>query len=276
MISQRPERHFIRMDRIRKLAAGRTEGGTHIYVLCLFIMMFLLVLFRAMFDNQRLNITKDTVDDALMTSLVSSCVYNKSELSSSGACVIFQQVTPFIGELTDVSIGGRPILDPDPVDVFALPELGFPDTDTYLDNSWKKFEANIKKNLKLDDAMNATISGIDGVVTIAEFCVYNKFYNLDADRNQTDFKFVKYSYNPATGAWSSYQYAPNTYPSTYNSLTKSSYEIRESSVSAKLDFTVVAGTATGFAQTHAGKTQNDYNVPVSYQRIVDIKTVTSP
>ena len=139
-----------------------------------------------------------------------------------------------------------------------------------MSNSWTLFEKNLKRNLKLQDDMTATISGIDGVVTVTDYSIYNKFYNLDEDRNQTDFKFVRYSYNPTSGAWSAYAYAPNTYPSTYNSLTKSNYEITETSISVELAFTVVAGTATGRAQ-QLGYTQNDYNVPVTYHRIVDVK-----
>ena len=252
------------------LSSKRTEGGTHIYLLCMFLMMFLLVLFRAMFDAQRVSITKDTVDDALMTSMVSACVYNRQEKNSSGSVVIYDSVTPLFGEHLRQTVGGRTVVDRNPVDVFSLPEILAPGSDAFLSNSWTLFEKNLKKNLKLQDDMTATISGIDGLVTVTDYSIYNKFYNLDADRNQTDFKFVRYSYNPASGAWSAYAYAPNTYPSTYNSLTKSNYNITETSISVELAFTVVAGTATGMSQ-QLGHTQSEYNVPVTYHRIVDVK-----
>lgn len=259
---------------LHEAAASRAEGGTHIYVLCMFIMMFLLVLFRAMFDAQRLYITKDTVDDALMTSMVSACVYNREEKNSSGAVVLYRTVTPLLGEVLAETVGGRIIPDPDPVDVFSLPDLTLPGGDPFLANSYALFVKNLKKNLKLHDDMTATISGIDGVVTINEFSVYNKFYSVVDDgsgnRVQDEFKFVRYSCNPETGAWSAYAYAPNVYPTTYNSLTKSNYEIRETSISVELGFTVVTGTATGMSQ-ELGHTQAEYNVPVTYHRIVDVK-----
>ena len=143
--------------------------------------------------------------------------------------------------------------------------------DPFLQNCWTLFLKNFKNNLKLNDDMTATISGIDGVVSVAEFSVYNKFWNLDENWQHTDFMFVKYTYNVAGGSWSASAYAPNTYPTTYNSLTHSTYTITESSVSAQLAFNVVAGTATGKAQ-ELGFTQADYNVPVTYQRVVDVKS----
>jgi len=263
-------------ERFRRLARARTEGGTHVYVLCLFIMMFLLVLFHAMFDYQRLAITKDTVDDALVTSMISACVYNKEELASSGSAVIYQSLTPSYGEHTMLSPGGHLVVDPTPTDVFSLPEIYAASSDTYLQNCWTLFLKNFKKNLKLGDDMVATISGIDGVVSVTEFSVYNKFYNLDVDRNQTDFMFVKYSYNPSSGAWSAYGYAPNTYPTCYNSLTHSNYQIVESSIATQLSFTVVAGTASTGMTNLTGVIQADFNVPVTYQRVVDVKLATAP
>lgn len=253
------------------LICRKTEGGTHIYLLCLFLMMFLLVLFRATFDRQRMVITKDTVDDALVTSMVSACIYNKEELGSSGAAVIYRSVTPKLGDQTMITPGGQVVIDPTPVDVFSDPQILVPGSDPFLTTCWQSFLKNFKKNLKLGDDMVATISGIDGVVNVTEFSVYNKFYNLDEDRFQTDFMFVRYTYNPSGDAWAAYSYAPNTYPTTYNSLTHSMYQITESSISTQLSFTVVSGTATAGMMELAGVTQADYNIPVSYQRVVDVK-----
>ena len=255
---------------ISRLLSRKVGGGIQIYILIFFFMMFLLVLFRLVLDAQRLTITKDNVDDALVTSMVSACVYNKNEKNASGAVVIYRDVTPRFGARMTLTEGGREKADPQPADVLSMPELLDPLGDEYLQKSWDCFIRNFKQNLRLADDLTASISGIDGQIEIEEFSIYNKFYNLDHDRQQTDFMFVRYTYHPDSDAWSAYAYAPNTCPKAYNSLTKTESQIKESSISTKISFRVVAGTETSLTR-EIGRTQADYSIPVTYQRIVDIK-----
>ena len=269
MTSQKQERPFTIKRFLQCFGTAKTEGGVHIYILILFFMMFLIVLFRVLLDTQRMGITKDMVEDALMTSMVSACVYNKEEKNASGAIVIYRKLTPLGSEMFEFE-GGRAHLNKVPINIFSMPEMLSPSGDAYLQKSWEIFLKNLKKNLRLNDDMTANISGLSDKVKVEEYAVYNKFYNLDADRKQKDFKFVKYSYYPETDRWSAYEYTPNTYPTTYNSLTKSNYKIQETSISVKISLNVVGGTATAFANK-LGKTQNDLNVPVTYQRVVDVK-----
>lgn len=239
------------------------------YVLCLFVLMIILVLFRVLYDSKRVHITHDMVDDALTTALISACVYNTDELALSGATVIYDTVTP-VREPSYIisSITGQPILDTTPYDTINDGKLFSPGADAYLNGAYQKFVRNLKQNLKLDDAMNSTISGISGQVAITDFSVYNKFYNMDEDGNHTDFRIVKYTYSP--GGWSAYPYGINSTASCYNSLDHSNYTVVETSVSACIAFDVVTGKHSDWAAP--GLTEDDYRASVSYQRVVDITT----
>lgn len=253
---------------IEGLLGGKVRGGTQIYVLCLAILLCMVIAFRVLFDYARVQITHDAADDAIMTSLVSACVYNPDELALSGSSVIYATVTPVKEPHYVISqITGEPVLDTTPYDTINDAVLFCPGDDAYLAACYERFLKNLKKNLKLDDAMNAAISGIDGTVTISEFSVYNKFYNLDEDGNQTDFRFVKYTYVPG-GGWAVYPYNINEYAESYNSLDHATYTVRETSVSACITFQVVTGTYIDWAMP--GYTADDMKTSVSYQRVVDI------
>jgi len=260
--------------KIRDFLTKRTEGGTQIFIFGLFIVLFLVVLYRVMFDYQRMGITKDAVDDALVTSMISGCIYNRDEFASSGNVAIYRKVTPNLGENIQISLAGIAYIDDTPVDVIGGTDIGMiyenGSVDSFLTNSYTQFEKNLKKNLKLDGNMIALISGIRGEVRVDEFSIYNKYYNLDEDRNQTDFRFVKYTYNRYTCAWSVAEFAPNTYPSVYNSLTKTNTQLTETSIVSKLSFDFATLSFTSKLQS-MGYSENDTKVNVSYQRIVDVK-----
>lgn len=243
-------------------------GGVQIYVLCLCILLCMVILYRVLFDYTRLQITHDTVDDALTTALVSACVYNADELALSGSAVIYSTVTQ-VSEPDEIlsQITGRPAPEAEPFNTVNSVALLAPGNDPYLEGCFERFLRNLKKNLKLDDAMNATISGIDGTVTVSEFSVYNKFYNLDAVGNQTDFRIVKYTYVHGVG-WTAYPYNTNEYAESYNSLDHAAYTVSETSVSACITFRAVTGTYIDWAMP--GYTADDMKASVSYQRIVDI------
>lgn len=238
-------------------------------MICVIMLMSMIVLFRVLFDQERVHITYDMVDDALTTSLVSACVYNTDELALSGATVIYKTVTP-VKEPNYIisSVTGQPMLDTTPHDTINDDALFSPGTDIYLNGAYQRFVKNLKKNLKLDNSMNATISGIDGTVTISEFSVYNKFYNLDEDGNPTSFRIVKYTYS--SGGWSAHPYTINATPTCYNSFGHSNHTIVETSVSARISFNVVTGSVIEWAMP--GLSESDLRTSVSYQRVVDIKS----
>jgi hypothetical protein len=246
----------------------KAQGGAQMFVLCMLIMIFIVVLFRVLFDYQRVHITYYSVEDALTTSLISSCVYNRDEQSLSGATVIYRTVTAaskpneLLADLT-----GLPVYDSTPFDAVNSSELTNLMADPYLDGCYDRFLKNLKQNLKLDDSMNAIISGIDGTVSIDEFCIYNKFVNLNADGTPGDFRIVKYT-RVSDGVWVAFPYNVNQTATCYNSLDHTDYTVTETSVSAKLSFSVVAGTNANW-NTAPGAITN-ITAPVTYQRIVDI------
>lgn len=253
---------------IRCLLCKKVRGGVQIFVLCLCILLCIVVLYRVLFDYERVQITHDAVDDAITTALVSSCIFNTDELALSGSTVIYSTVTPVKEPNYIISIiTGEPVLDTTPYDTINDAALLNPGEDAFLTQCYERFERNLKKNLKLDDAMNATISGIDGTVAISEFTVFNKFFNVDEDGNQTDFRIVKYTYVPG-GSWTAYPYNINQYAESYNSLDHTSYEVCETSVSACITFRVVTGTFIDWAMP--GGNPDDMKTAISYQRIVDI------
>lgn len=253
---------------IEYLIGGKTRGGIQIYVLCLITLLCFVVFYRVLFDYTRVQITHDAVDDAITTALVSACIYNTDELALSGSSVIYATVTPVKEPHYVISqITGEPVLDTTPYDTINDAALMTPGNDAYLTACYERFLKNLKKNLKLDDGMNAAISGIDGTVTVTEFSVFNKFWNLDEDGNQTDFRIVKYTYVPG-GGWAVYPYNTNEYAESYNSLDHTVYTVSETSVSACITFQVVAGTYIDWAMP--GLTADDMKTSVSYQRVVDI------
>ena len=262
---------------LRRMLRAKTKGGAQILIFCMFIMLLLVVYFKALFDYQRMGITKDALDDALVTSMVSGCTINREEFASSGSAVIYRKVTPALGEKISIDFSGKVVIDDEPEDVINGPEIRSPyaggGVDSFLQSSYDSFEKNIKKNLRLDDSMHSLIAGISGEVVVSEFTIYNKYYNLDEDRNQTDFKFVEYTYVRNSGTWSVIEHTPNTFPNVYSSLTHSNIQLTETSMSVKLSFNVVN---SAFTQQMAdqGIDESQTITPVTYTRVVDVKTGT--
>lgn len=264
MKSKRQGRRCIRRG-LKALLKKRTRGGCQIYVLCLCCLLFVVILYRVLFDYARVQITHDMVDDALTTALVSACIYNMDEMALSGSAVIYDTVTrvPEPDETFSEITGGAPP-EPEPYDTINDGALLAPGNDPYLNGCYERFLKNLKKNLKLDDDMTATISGIEGTVTVSEFAVFNKFWNLDAEGNPADFRIVKYTY--AGGGWAASPYNVNQCGKTYNSLDHADYQVWESSISARITFEVVAGTSMDWASGPA----EALTTTVSYQRVVDV------
>lgn len=255
-------RHFI-----SALKEKRTEGGAQIFIFSMFFMLLMLALFKMIYENERINITYSAVDDAIVSSLVSACEYNTVEYGLSNQLVIYRTVTPveFPSDLDD----NREWLEPSPPPYDALndSEIFNPGSDAYLEESYNNFVNNLKRNLRLDDAMTATISGIEGVVTITEFSVYNVYHSYDDAGNETGWRVVKYTRTPG-GLWSAYPYNTNTPVYVYNSFDKLNTMIDKTSVVAALTFDAVVTDYVSWMTPTMGA--DSAKKSVTYQRIVDI------
>ncbi len=255
-------RHFISL-----LREMRTEGGAHVFIFTMYFILLALVIFKLVYENERINITYSAVDDAIVSSLVSACEYNTTEYGLSNQAVIYRTLTPieFPSVLDENSeVVGEPPAVYDPLND---PEIFNPGTDSYLEKSYKNFITNLKRNLRLDDAMNATISGMDGVITVTEFSVYNVYRSFDDAGNQTGWRIVKYTRAPS-GLWTSYAYNPNTPAYVYNSFDHYDTMVDQTSVVAALTFDAVVTDYVAWMMP--GKTVADTRQSVTYQRIVDI------
>lgn len=254
---------------IKKNMQKKEEGGSHIYVLCMSILMCMIIFYLVLFDYKRTQITADIVDDALTTSLVSACVYNQEEKALSGSQVMYRTLSEaeddFLESLMPgMGLGG----DSSPAEpeekLIDHPDLYNAHGDSFLDKSYNYFVKNLKKNLKLDDTMVATISGIEGEVVIQEFTIYNKFCEYDEHGNLTEFRFM--GYRRTGDSWYVIPYAANILPTCYNSLDKTTYQITETSVYAALEFDLVASRFDGVGLN----TANGVKPRIWYARVVDI------
>lgn len=243
----------------KKVWKRQIEGNASIYVIMMMLMLFLIFFFKMMMNDQRLQVTKDTVDDALVGSLIAASPINMTEYGKSGQLVIYDDVTerPVVGVgvpvLTDEQKAQR---------LLTNTKLFLPASDSYLNGAYQKFENSLRVNLKLDGAMNATISGINGEVGIEEFCVYNLFEYYTASGSRLHYRFIKYTFDGA--AWSVYAYPMDTEVSVYNSFDKSYTTLDSTTVAAKLTFTVRVAENHGFTGVA------DVEQQVSYQRLVDV------
>ena len=255
---QKRERLFSR------LMKKKIKGGAGIYILALFILLFILVVFKIFFDYNRVNITYDTVDDALVTSLVSGCKYNKEENAISTSTVIFHTVSPLRFSSIFDELAGTPDMG-ETFDLINASEIYTPDAE--LESAYQLFVQNLKQNLKLDDGMNASISGIRGKVEISTFEIYNCYRNIDSSGNRTDFRFVRYV-RQSNGTWAAYSFMPNVIPKTYSTFDHADVDILDTSVTAALTFDIALSDYTDWLMP--GKTEEDLKQRVTYKRVVDI------
>ena len=252
-------RELLCISRVRVLLQKRTAGGVSIYLLVIMFMMFFLLLFKAALDKQRLYVTYDAVDDALVSSLIAASPINVREYGKSGQLVIYDDVTkpPVVG------IGAVVQTDEQKADKFLnSTDLLSPATDSFLNNALNIFMKSLQVNLKLDSAMNATISGIDGQVEVTEFSVYNMFEYFDKNGNRLHYRFIRYTYDGI--AWSSVSYPIDMPVYVFNSFDDRLSMLDSTSVAANLSFTVKVTENNGWV---GGPTTTRQ---INYQRLVDI------
>lgn len=235
------------------------EGNASIYVITMMLMIFLIFFFKMMMNDQRLQVTKDAVDDALVGSLIAASPINMTEYGKSGQLVIYEDVT----ERSVVGVGVPVLTDEQKAQkLLTSTKLFLPASDSYLQGAYQKFENSLRVNLKLDGAMQASISGIHGEVDIEEFCVYNLFEFYNTSGSRLHYRFIKYTFDGS--AWSVYAYPIDTSVSVYNSFDKSYTTLDSTTVAAKLTFTVRIAENNGFTSIA------DVEQRVSYQRLVDV------
>lgn len=272
---KKKERPCIR-QRINDLLLKKEEGGVGIFVIGMCIMMFLVILLKITYDQQRVYITYDTLDDSIVSALVGSTTYNLDEMAYSGNIVIFETVTEFEPEELPLP-GATPAPEPTEEELAQLrqeameefltnPKL-FNVNDSYLEKAKNDFYRILKRNFKLDDSYNCQLSGVEGTVTVEEFAVYNKFEWLDESGNCQGYRIIKYYYNGS--AWNVYPYNVNTPVTVYSTYDHADIPVEHTTVSAKLNFNL---RLSDYNSTyHRGLTEADMLMGVSYQRAVDIK-----
>ena len=122
---------------------------------------------------------------------------------------------------------------------------------------------SLKRNLKLDGSLNASMSGIDGAVDVIDFSIYNLFEYYDRTTGaRLHYRFIRYSFDG--GVWSVYPYSIDEPVTVFNSFDDTYTPLDSTTVVANLKFRLRI-------------TENNtwLGIPVmaqevNYQRLVDI------
>lgn len=256
----------------------KAEGSAGIYIIALMVILFFCFLLLLTYYRKRMYITYDTVDDSIVSALTSACTFNLEAYGYGGQVVIFD--VPIEVEPEEPPLPGEepaPELTPaekrqlayeEAVDRLTDTNLLLPAGDQYLTKSYSDFMKALKRNLKLDDTMQSSLSGIEGEVIVEEFSIYNRFEEFyEEDGSLLAYRIIKYTYSG--GAWTVYPYNLNTPVMIYNSYDKADSYVEDTSVTAKLTFNVRIGNYN--SRYMPGLTEADMVQPVFYQRLVDIK-----
>lgn len=238
----------------------KVDGGINIYILVIMFLLFFLLVFKFSFEKEKIYVTYDAVDDAIVSSLIAASPVNIREYGKSGQLIIYDDVTkdPVVG----IVPGPVKTEEQKAQEFLTSADLFNPVTDRALNNARDKFLNSLKINLKLDDAMQAGILGINGVVTVADFSIYNRFEYYDKDGNLLHYRYIRYSHDGS--AWSVHPYSIDEDVWVYNSFDKSSTRLDSTSVVADLSFTMNITEGNEFL----GGLQMTKDV--HYQRLVDV------
>lgn len=247
------------IDGLRRIWAKRVAGNGSIYIWAMLVILFLLLIYKTAINKERMYVTYDAVDDAIVSSLVSASAVNITEYGRSGQLIIYDDVTD-LGTLS----GDSALTEEQKAQNFLTDaDLFSPTTDYYLNSSYSAFLNSLKVNLKLDNAMNATISGIDGVVDIEKFSIYNRFEYYDSVTGALlHYRFIRYSFNGST--WSVEPYNIDTPVTVFNSFDDAYTTLDSTTIVANLNFMFkVVEDDTWFGVSALTK-------EVNYQRLVDV------
>ena len=254
----------------------KAKGSAGIYVITLVILLFFCLLLLATYYRKRTYIVYDTVDDAIVSALTSACTFNLEAYGYGGQVVIYD--VPIEIEPEEPPLPGEDIvvLTPEEEKQLAYEEamdrlistnLLLPAGDQYLSKSYSDFMKALKRNLKLDDTMQSSLSGIEGEVIVEEFSIYNRFEEFYEDGSLLAYRIIRYTYSG--GTWSVYPFNINTPVTIYNSYDHAESYVEDTTVTAKLTFNVRVGDYN--AAYMPGLSASDMLQPVFYQRLVDIK-----
>jgi len=247
---------------IKNKEHAKLEGGANIYFVALLLIMLILIIFKFMLDKERIYVTYDAVDDALVSSMISGCIYNKEERSLSDQVVIYRTIT-------DVTITPQngPVISPVVQSPLDDPDIFDAQGDLYLEQSYNAFLDNLKHNLKLDDSMVSSISGINGPVEIEEFSLYNVFKDYDNFGNLLGTRIVQYT-RLSSGVWVVTPYMVDAPVYVDNSFDDQPCEITATSMVVRLGVNVVLSNYMDWLME--GFSPDDMTQRISYQRIVDV------
>lgn len=261
-----------------ELCRKKKRGDGGMFIITLVILLFFCLLLKATFDYKRIHITYDSVDDSIVSALTSACTFNTNSYGHSGQVVIYD--APIRVEEEEIPLPGataEPELTEDEEEELAMQTaldnlndvaLFMPVGDYYLNKSYDDFMAALKRNLKLDANMESSLSGIEGVVILNEFSIYNRFEEFDEDGNLLAYRIIRYTTSDGV-AWSAYGYSINTPVDIYNSYDKANSYVDNTTVTARLTFDIRKSDYN--PEYMKGLTEADMTQTVSYQRLVDIK-----
>lgn len=262
--------------KVTSLLKKKAEGSAGIYIIALMVILFFCLLLLATYYRKRIFIVYDTVDDSIVSALTSACTFNLESYGHKGQVVIYD--APYEVEPEEPLLPGEEVEELTPeeeeqlayqkaLDNLADTALLLPSGDYYLNKSYSDFMKALKRNLKLDDTMQSSLSGIEGEVIIEEFCIYNRFEEFSEDGTLLAYRIIKYTYSG--GTWNVYPYNINTPVMIYNSYDHAESYVEDTTVTAKLVLNVRVGDYN--AQFMPGLSDSDMVQTVFYQRLVDIK-----
>lgn len=253
---------FIKLKRSHFGLQKTVTGGVAIYIICVFLILGCCLFMRVLHDRTVNIATRDTIDDVLVTALTSAgASVNVEEFARGKETIIYRTISP-----TGIVMNGSVISDTS-FKATESPEITMPGMDSFLIASFQRFDHSLTHNLNLDAGDNTNFVGIDGSVTIAEFSVYNKFLEFDNSGNMSNFRFVKYTYMNG-GGWTAYPYDKGVCPTVYNSHDKHNVTLTESSVYARLSFTVKVSDYKSFMAGYLNPDSLKQNI--EYSRAVSI------
>lgn len=244
------------IKKINSLFNKRVKGGAHIYVFFFFCLLIICVIMKLVFDKKQVEITYRTVDDYLLLSLTSGCLFNTDEYTRSGNIVIYETLSPTWADANYLTY-----------DILSDGNILMPGADSFLNKSYASFLTTFKDSLKLNSSMETSMRGISSPITLDDYSVYNKYCVFDSSNNVEHFKFVRYT-RSGTG-WLVQEYSDDVYPTIYNSFDKTNTTITETSIAAKISMDVKVGDYVDWL--YQGINPDDVDQSISYQRLVDIK-----
>ena len=240
------EQHYTSCRICVKVLKGRCRGSAGIYLTGIFLLLLLTMVFQVCYTWYQVYVTADTLDDALVVSLVSAATVNTKEYGRTHQLVVYD----------DLQTPGNPLQDSQNLSAI----------DTYLQNAYSTFLESFIKNMDLTDTLHTQIPNIDGVLYVEEFNVYNVYRQFDDDGNAMDFRIYHYAY--MNNNWTVTAYDINEPVYLFNSLDATNSLVENTTISAKITFDIYFMPFLRWVMPES--MADSMHKQVSYQRLVDI------